>query len=117
MPVFQIVTAPVDALTAVSVPAVIIDTPYVPKVAVVNTREPLSYTALAYNAPPMPTPPTTCKAPVFVETDAVVLTNTIEPVLNVPYVVPVNMPPDSEPLLYHSNDLLSWANINAASAS
>ena len=67
VPVFQIVTAPVDALTAVSVPAVIIDTPYVPKVAVVNTREPLSYTALAYNAPPMPTPPTTCKAPVFVE--------------------------------------------------
>ena len=88
VPVFHIVTAPVDVLTAVSVPAVIADTPYVPKVAAVNTREPLSYSAAAYNAPPTPTPPTTCKAPVFVELAAVALVTVVIPViLTVPLTV------------------------------
>ena len=63
----HIVTSPVDELTAVPVPGVILETPYVFIEAVVKTKLPLLYTSSpTHNAPPIPTPPVTTNEPVEV---------------------------------------------------
>ena len=56
-------------------------------------------------SPPIPTPPATINAPVFVDVADVLLTNSILPNLNPPYIVPVKLYPFavSAPVAYHSN--------------
>jgi len=72
--VFHIRIDPVDVETAVSVPAVIATTLCDDNVAVVTITALLTYPILlTYNAPPIPTPPTTCNAPVVVLVETVVL--------------------------------------------
>ena len=97
--VFHTTTAPIEDDTAVSVPAVIELTAKLLMVAVVNIRESLMYDAVpTYNAPPMPTPPRTCNAPVLVEVAEVVLVivdiplNVTDVALNTPSIlVPVTL--------------------------
>ena len=85
--VFQITTAPNSALTAVSVPAVIVvtPTPPEPRLEVVSTSSPPTKILLpTYKFCPMPAPPCTVKSPVLVFVALVPPASFTAPVLNVP---------------------------------
>ena len=68
-----------------------------------------------YKLPPMPTPPTTCRAPVFVlPVFDVLFATCIEPVLKSPYVALVIIPLTSVESLKNSNFLELFVNNNNA---
>ena len=72
------ISAPLVVLVACVLDVIFVAPDIVPpeKLALpVDTSDPFEYILPAYTAPPMPTPPNTCSAPVIVEVAEVVLVN------------------------------------------